>query len=167
MSLADPWKRLIIHNKLWLMFVFIWSFSPTIHQSQSYAHHVHCTLPPDWNLELEYSRVHTYTVYNKRIWDRGRGKRETYGKRWEVWTQRERGELLWLTVVWPCACLGCSPRRPLLSTEGLPHRLWQELCRLSPLEDAIPFGRSWIGVPLAPYEVSVYKQSLCRGSTVE
>lgn len=33
------------------------------------------------------------------------------------------GEVLWLTVVWPAARWGCSPRRLLLSTEGVPHRL--------------------------------------------
>lgn len=32
----------------------------------------------------------------------------------------------WLTVVWPGACWGCSPRRLLLSTEGLPHRLGRD-----------------------------------------
>lgn len=38
---------------------------------------------------------------------------------------------------------------------------WQGLCHPSPLEDAIPFGRRWIGVPLLPMR-SVWTESLQR-----
>lgn len=64
------------------------------------------------------------------LWRRGvemedrKARRERAGA--AATTSGNGGEVLWLTVVWPGACWGCSPRRLLLSTEGLPHRLGRD-----------------------------------------
>lgn len=51
------------------------------------------------------------------------------------------------------SCLACCPLRLFPPSTAIINRRsspspWQRLCHPSPLEDAIPFGRRWIGVPL-------------------
>lgn len=76
----------------------------------------------------------------------------------QKWKKR-RGTLIDSCLAW-CLLRLFPPSTAIISRRTSPSP-WQGLCHPSPLEDAIPFGRRWIGVP-SPRMRSLWTESLQR-----
>lgn len=94
---------------------------------------------------------------------------EGEGSRWKTYSEegqcsnqkwkKRRGTLIDSCLAW-CLLRLFPPSTAIISRRTSPSP-WQGLCHPSPLEDAIPFGRRWIGVP-SPRMRSVWTESLQR-----
>lgn len=92
-------------------------------------------------------------------WKTGRrAERESRGCSNHKWKWR-RGTLIDSCLAW-CLLRLFPPSTAIINRRTSPSP-WQGLCHPSPLEDAIPFGRRWIGVPLLRMR-SVWTESLQR-----
>lgn len=85
-------------------------------------------------------------------------QRESWGCSNHKWKWR-RGTLIDSCLAW-CLLRLFPPSTAIINRRTSPSP-WQGLCHPSPLEDAIPFGRRWIGVPLLRMR-SVWTESLQR-----
>lgn len=84
---------------------------------------------------------------------------ERRGSSNQEWKKR-RGTLIDSCLAW-CLLRLFPPPTAIISRRTSPSP-WQRLCHPSPLEDAIPFGRRWIGVP-SPCMRSLWTESLQMG----
>ncbi len=112
---------------------------------------------PGWRFEPEFSGVCT-------LWRRGveMEERETHREEGQCSDQKwkaRRGTLIDSCLAW-CLLRLFPPSTAIISRRTSPSP-WQSLCHPSPLEDAIPFGRRWIGVP-SPCMRSLWTESLQR-----
>lgn len=83
---------------------------------------------------------------------------ERRGRNNQKWEKR-RGAVIDSCLAW-CLLRLFPPPTAIISRRTSPSP-WQRLCHPSPLEDAIPFGRRWIGVP-SPRMRSLWTESLQR-----
>lgn len=106
-----------------------------------------------------FSRLEPCRVCTLWSWDGGEKRwvesRDCSNQKWK----NRRGAMI-------DSCLACCPLRLFPPSTAIINRRsspspWQRLCHPSPLEDAIPFGRRWIGVPL-PCMRSLCTESLQR-----
>lgn len=101
------------------------------------------------------------------IWGKPRWKtreRETCSKegRWQLKSgEKKRSGAVIDSCLAHCLLRLFPPSTAIISRRTTPSP-WQQLCHPSPLEDAIPFGRRWIGVP-SPCMRSLRTESLQRG----
>ena len=152
-QLADPLKCLIIYSLTSVIDVCLHR-SPGRSLSEHHAHYVHCE-------DLQAGGF-TQSFLECAHCEGEMEERETHSEEGQCSNQKwkkRRGTLIDSCLAW-CLLRLFPPSTAIISRRTSPSP-WQRLCHPSPLEDAIPFGRRWIGVP-SPRMRSLWTESLQR-----
>lgn len=142
MQLADPPKCLIIDS-----YTSVIDVGPHRRPDQSllehHAHYVHREVLQAGDLNQSFLECAHCEGEGLR-WKKKRHieSRGCSNHKWE----KRRGTLIDSCLAW-CLLRLFPPSTAIINRRTSPSP-WQGLCHPSPLEDAIPFGRRWIGVPL-------------------
>ncbi len=154
-QLADPLKCLIIYSYTSVIDVRL-HWCPGRSLSEHHAHYVHCEDLQAGDLNQSCLEC-AHCEGEESRWKKERHI-ERRGNSNQKWKKR-RGTLIDSCLAW-CLLRLFPPSTAIISRRTSPSP-WQGLCHPSPLEDAIPFGRRWIGVP-SPRMRSLWTESLQR-----
>lgn len=122
--------------------MFVFHQCPDQSLSEHHAHYVRCKDLQAGDLNQSFV-LYAHCEGEELRWNKGRQieRRASSDQKWK----KRRGTLIDSCLAW-CLPRLFPPSSAIISRRTSPSP-WQRLCHPSPLEDAIPFGRRWIGVP--------------------
>lgn len=127
---------------------------------EHWAYYVHCEDLQAADLVQNYFFSEHTVTGGKELEDREREGYRGGAAVTKKWKKEKRGTVIDSCLA-PCLLRLFPPSTAIISKRTSPSA-WQQLRHPSPLEDAIPFGRRWIGVP-SPCMRSPWTESLQMG----